>query len=78
MNSPVYKVLFFMYVIENDIQDILERRYITSKFIYTFYSHPQVIFYEKMVIFELILNKIEITDNALYFCTEAVMKGTTK
>ena len=45
-----------MNFVGNDTQDVIECKHIISTFIYTFCFPPQVFFYEKMVIFELILN----------------------
>ena len=36
-----------MNVIENHTENVIERKYIISTFIYTFYSPPQVLFMKK-------------------------------
>ena len=43
----MHKVLFFMNVIENDTEDVIELKNIISTFIYTFFSPPQVLFMTK-------------------------------
>ena len=36
-----------MNVNENDTEDIIERKYLISKFIYTFFSSPKVFFVKR-------------------------------